>query len=134
MCAGLGGYRMAGRRSKIISVRTSEPEFVAIADLASQRQIPVSDFVRSAALEATSVRPLFSENDRLILLHLRDELKNEGLNLTSILIALNRNCASADASIRAEMLAMQRTITALCVELLGYAKAPVKFSNRGHDA
>lgn len=124
---------MAERLSKIISLRTTEAEFVAIADLASRRRIPVSDFVRSAALEATSVRPFFSDTDRLILLHLRDELKNEGLNLTSILIALNRNSASVDAPIRAELLAMQRTIAALCVELLGHAKAPVKSSGGGRD-
>lgn len=110
------------QRVKCISVRVTANELAAIAEIATQAQTTVTDFVRSMALNRAGVKPFYSEEDRLLLLFLRDELKREGLNLTRLLITLNRDERFIDASCKQEILGMQRVIAALCVELSAHTK------------
>lgn len=118
------------QRAKCISVRVTANELAAIAETAAQAQTTVTDFVRSVALDRSEVRPFYSDEDRLLLLFLRDELKREGLNLTRLLISLNRDERFAEAACKQEILGMQRVIAALCMELSGHAKRPTTHSGK----
>ncbi|KGD92853.1 hypothetical protein [Rhizobium sp. YS-1r] len=110
------------QRAKCISVRVTANELAAIAETAARAQTTVTDFVRSVALDRAGVQPFYSDEDRLFLLFLRDELRREGLNLTRLLITLNRDERFIEASCKQEILGMQRVIAALCVELSGHTK------------
>ncbi|AYD00564.1 hypothetical protein [Neorhizobium sp. NCHU2750] len=125
---------MARRRNKVISVRASESELASIVEIAGRHHLPVSDFVRSAALEAVGACGFYSDDDRRLLLYLRDELKQEGFNLTAILIALNRDRNFSSEEVKDSILAMQQAIAALSVEILGLAKFPARSSRGGAGA
>lgn len=113
---------MGQRRERTIYVRVTSEEHAAIAEAAAQAKLTVVDFTRSLALSGAGAQPFYSDEDRLLLLCLREELKAEGFNLTRILIALNRDGRFAEAPFKAELLKMQRVIAALCVELSARAK------------
>lgn len=110
------------QRTRCISVRVTADEHAAIAETATQARMAVTDFVRSVALERVGFQPFYSDEDRLLLLYLRDELKREGIKLTRLLITLNRDERFAEASCKQEIHDMQRVIAALCMELAGHKK------------
>ncbi|WP_117194055.1 plasmid mobilization protein [Rhizobium terrae] len=118
------GANMSRQRPKCISTRVTAEEFAVIVEAARQANLTVSDYVRLAALEATGIRSFYTDDDRLLLLHLRDELKTEGFNLTAVLLQLNRDDRFVDAPFKKEILEIQRVIAALCVELSSHAKRP----------
>ncbi|TNM65334.1 hypothetical protein [Aliirhizobium smilacinae] len=112
------------RREKHVSAFTTEDEMAAIIVASKRHNMTISGFVRSAVCECAEIRPFFTEDDRLIIKHLRAELKCEGLNLTSMLIALNRGDRSDLNDIKNSILAMERTIAGLCMELLQRTDPP----------
>ncbi|WP_207914825.1 hypothetical protein [Neorhizobium sp. S3-V5DH] len=115
---------MMGQRDKstTVAVWIGRHELQMIKEAAAQAGMTVSNFCRTAALEFGGIQPFFSDEDRLLLLHLRDELRAEGFNLTGALIALNRAERISDLPLKKEILSMQRVIAALCIELSGCAR------------
>jgi hypothetical protein len=112
---------MIGQRDKstTIAIWIGRRELQMVKEAAAQAGMTVSNFCRTAALDFGGIQPFFSDEDRLLLLHLRDELRAEGFNLTGALIALNRDERLSDLSLKKEILSMQRVIAALCIELSG---------------
>jgi hypothetical protein len=122
---------MAGRREKHVSAFTTEEEMTAIIAASKRRNMTISGFIRSAVCECAEIRPFFTDDDRLLISHLRSELKREGLNLTSILIALNRGDRSDVDDIKRRIVAMEQIIAGLCTELLRRTDPPRNYG-RGH--
>lgn len=117
---------MSRLRTKLIYVRATPDEAGALAAFAQSHDLPISDFLRQAGLARADIKPFFTDDDRSFLLHLRDELRSEGLNLTSLLLSLNVDKVPVEEEVKHQVLVMQRTIAALCVDLLGQAKRPVR--------
>ncbi|MBP1844289.1 hypothetical protein J2046_002548 [Rhizobium petrolearium] len=121
---------MGQRRERTIYLRVTTEEHAAIAQAAAQAKLTVVDFTRSVALSGAGAQPYYTDEDRLLLLCLREELRAEGCNLTRVLIALNRDGRFAEAPFKADLLKMQRVIAALCVELSVRAKKITPQSRR----
>lgn len=124
---------MGLRREKHVSAFTTEDEMAAIIAASKRHKMTISAFVRSAICECAEIRPFFTEDDRLIVNYLRAELKHEGLNLTSLLVALNRGDRSDIDDIKASILSMERTIAGLCWELLQRTNPPRNYVRSRND-
>ncbi|TNM63042.1 hypothetical protein [Aliirhizobium smilacinae] len=114
-----------------ISTKVSMEDYAAVRVLASQRNLSLASFLRLSALKAGEMEPVYRDDDRRLLLYLREELRDEGCRLTDLVRTLNVENLPVDGAIKAGLVTMQRTIAALCVELSVHRKELLKQQPQG---
>lgn len=122
------------RKTHMISLSTkvSKEEYATITAYASQRNLSLAAFIRLAALTGGELEPVYCEDDRRVLLFLRDALRQEGCRLTDLVRTLNIERIPVDLAIKSELIEMQRTIAALCVELSIHRRELLKAPLESH--
>jgi hypothetical protein len=108
---------MRNGKARVISVRATEADYLAISAMASRQKLTLSKFMLFASLERAEVRPFFSDEDLFILRYLREELRNDGLLFMDHIRALNWGDVSLEDTVKADVQRMSRTVAALCIEL-----------------
>lgn len=114
--------RAASRKDKVVRMRLSADELVAIENAASAADMTMSAFLRSLLLEGAGVRPLLAEDDRTVMGFLADEMRAVGTNLNQMARALNSGGAVRPADLDANIAEVQVVVAAVLSELRTLAK------------
>lgn len=77
------------RKGRLLNVRVSDAEHLAIEEAAKSAGMSVSAFFRSLLLEGAGVRPILTAEDRLIMAALLEDMRMIGINLNQVARSLN---------------------------------------------
>ncbi|TIT42241.1 MAG: MobC family plasmid mobilization relaxosome protein, partial [Mesorhizobium sp.] len=73
----------------MVHARVSADEYAAIEKAAKAADMTVSGFFRSLVIEGAGARPFLTEEDRLVMALLLEDMRAIGVNLNQVARALN---------------------------------------------
>lgn len=114
--------RAASRKDKVVRMRLSADELVAIEKAASAADMTMSAFMRSLLLEGAGIQPLLAEDDRTVMGFLADEMRTVGTNLNQMTRALNSGGSIRPDDLEANIGEVQIVVAAVLSELRILAK------------
>lgn len=109
-------------RDRVFHVRVSASEYEAVDALAERLELTTSSLVRMLILEGAEVSPILSDEERVLMLALRDEIRAIGVNLNQVARALNAQRQVDAAEINLNIANVDRMLRGLMIELRMLAK------------
>ncbi|TIU20596.1 MAG: MobC family plasmid mobilization relaxosome protein, partial [Mesorhizobium sp.] len=77
------------RKGRMVHARVSADEYAAIERAAKAADMTVSGFFRSLIIEGAGARPFLTEEERLVMALLLEDMRAIGVNLNQVARALN---------------------------------------------
>jgi ethanolamine utilization microcompartment shell protein EutL len=105
------------RKDRLINVRVTDAEYVAIDEAAKSAGMSVSAFFRSLLLEGAGVRPIMTSDDRLIMAALLEDMRMIGINLNQVARSLNASKGVHPSELDINLGNVQRIQGAVMLEL-----------------
>ncbi|MER8817580.1 MobC family plasmid mobilization relaxosome protein [Mesorhizobium sp. M0142] len=110
------------RKGRMVHARVSADEYAAIEKAAKAADITVSGFFRSLIIEGAGARPFLTEEDRLVMALLLEDMRAIGVNLNQVARALNSGKGVHPGDVDINVGNVQRVQAAVMTELRSLAK------------
>ncbi|MER8874501.1 MobC family plasmid mobilization relaxosome protein [Mesorhizobium sp. M0814] len=110
------------RKGRMVHVRVSADEYAAIEKAAEAADMTVSGFFRSLIIEGAGARPFLTEEDRLVMALLLEDMRAIGVNLNQVARALNSGKGVHPSDVDINLGNVQRVQAAVMTELRTLAK------------
>lgn len=116
------GTTAGERKERVVHVRFSASELVAVEVAAVRAEMSVSAFMRSLTLDGAGILPFFSDEDRAIFELLHRDLRAIGVNLNSLVRLSHQRSITAEGV--ADLRDLQPLVAGLALELRRLATRP----------
>ncbi|RWP57383.1 MAG: MobC family plasmid mobilization relaxosome protein [Mesorhizobium sp.] len=110
------------RKGRMVHARVSADEYAAIEKSANAADMTVSGFFRSLIIEGAGARPFLTEEDRLVMALLLEDMRAIGVNLNQVARALNSGKGVHPSDVDINLGNVQRVQAAVMTELRSLAK------------
>ncbi|RWA97492.1 MobC family plasmid mobilization relaxosome protein [Mesorhizobium sp.] len=110
------------RKGRMVHARVSADEYAAIEKAAKAADMTVSGFFRSMVIEGAGARPFLTEEDRLVMALLLEDMRAIGVNLNQVARALNSGKGVHPSDVDINVGNVQRVQAAVMTELRSLAK------------
>lgn len=110
------------RKGRMVHARVSADEYAAIEKAAEAADMTVSGFFRSLIIEGAGARPFLTEEDRLVMALLLEDMRAIGVNLNQVARALNSGKGVHPSDVDINLGNVQRVQAAVMTELRSLAK------------
>lgn len=110
------------RKGRMVHARVSADEYAAIEKAANAADMTVSGFFRSLIIEGAGARPFLTEEDRLVMALLLEDMRVIGVNLNQVARALNSGKGVHPSDVDINLGNVQRVQAAVMTELRSLAK------------
>ncbi|RWC99458.1 MAG: plasmid mobilization relaxosome protein MobC [Mesorhizobium sp.] len=110
------------RKGRMVHARVSADEYAAIEKAAKAADMTVSGFFRSLIIEGAGARAFLTEEDRLVMALLLEDMRAIGVNLNQVARALNSGKGVHAGDIDINLGNVQRVQAAVMTELRSLAK------------
>jgi Bacterial mobilisation protein (MobC) len=105
-----------------VHARITADEYAALEEAAKAADMTVSGFFRSLTLEGAGVRPILTQDDRLIMAMLLEDMRAIGVNLNQVARALNSGRGVHPSELDINLANVQRVQAAVMTELRALSK------------
>ncbi|MER9629651.1 MobC family plasmid mobilization relaxosome protein [Mesorhizobium sp. M0296] len=112
----------ANRKERMVHARVSAGEYAAIEKAAKAADMSVSGFFRSLILEGAGDRPMLTEEDRLVMALLLEDMRAIGVNLNQVARSINSGKSVHPSELDINLQNVQRIQAAVMTELRSLAK------------
>ncbi|MER9776687.1 MobC family plasmid mobilization relaxosome protein [Mesorhizobium sp. M0220] len=110
------------RKGRMVHARVSADEYAAIEKAAGAADMTVSGFFRSLIIEGAGAQPFLTEEDRLVMALLLEDMRAIGVNLNQVARALNSGKGVHPSDVDINLGNVQRVQAAVMTELRSLAK------------
>jgi hypothetical protein len=110
------------RKGRMVHARVSADEYAAIEKAAKAADMTVSGFFRSLIIEGAGAQPFLTEEDRLVMALLLEDMRAIGVNLNQVARALNSGKGVHPSDVDINLGNVQRVQAAVMTELRSLAK------------
>ncbi|PAQ03782.1 MobC family plasmid mobilization relaxosome protein (plasmid) [Mesorhizobium mediterraneum] len=110
------------RKGRMVHARVSADEYAAIEKAAKAADMTVSGFFRSLIIEGAGAQPFLTEEDRLVMALLLEDMRAIGVNLNQVARALNSGKGVHPSDVDINLGNVQRVQAAVMTELRSLAR------------
>lgn len=110
------------KKERTVHARITADEYAALEEAAKAADMTVSGFFRSLSLEGAGVRPVMTQDDRLIMAMLLEDMRAIGVNLNQVARALNSGRGVHPSELDINLANVQRVQAAVMTELRALSK------------
>ncbi|MDX0973270.1 plasmid mobilization relaxosome protein MobC [Sinorhizobium medicae] len=110
------------KKERTVHARITADEYAALEEAAKAADMTVSGFFRSLTLEGAGVRPILTQDDRLIMAMLLEDMRAIGVNLNQVARALNSGRGVHPSELDINLANVQRVQAAVMTELRALSK------------
>lgn len=110
------------KKERTVHARITAEEYAALEEAAKAADMTVSGFFRSLTLEGAGVRPILTQDDRLIMAMLLEDMRAIGVNLNQVARALNSGRGVHPSELDINLANVQRVQAAVMTELRALSK------------
>ncbi|MCF6110330.1 MobC family plasmid mobilization relaxosome protein [Mesorhizobium muleiense] len=110
------------RKGRMVHARVSADEYAAIEKAAKAADMTVSGFFRSLIIEGAGARPFLTEEERLVMALLLEDMRAIGVNLNQVARAVNSGKGVHPSDVDINLGNVQRVQAAVMTELRSLAK------------
>ncbi|MHC2258257.1 MobC family plasmid mobilization relaxosome protein [Sinorhizobium meliloti] len=110
------------KKERTVHARITADEYASLEEAAKAADMTVSGFFRSLTLEGAGVRPILTQDDRLIMAMLLEDMRAIGVNLNQVARALNSGRGVHPSELDINLANVQRVQAAVMTELRALSK------------